>query len=266
MPGDTVLVVDVTAARISEWDPDGILVATHTTDMMRGMPSGQFDDGRLIRTSAQLSGATTGYAHSPLNVVAYAPGGISEDTIALIPGVELFTISSEGRVYNFRVPFGSDPLNTVRGQRLYYVNADASEIQVRRSDGSLEKLVRRDITPRVVTSDDIEWWRRDLSANSGDRVRPVLEVLFQEVAVPETMPAYSSLHVDDAGNIWAQDYTRSDEGAPRCQIFNPDGRWLGSVQMPERLQVTEIGADYVLGIHRDELDVESVRLYQIEKP
>ncbi|MEX0890808.1 MAG: hypothetical protein WEB88_01470 [Gemmatimonadota bacterium] len=36
--------------------------------------------------------------------------------------------------------------------------------------------------------------------------------------------------------------------------------------MPEALEVTEIGTDYVLGIHRDKLDVERVRLYPIQRP
>ena len=48
-------------------------------------------------------------------------------------------------------------------------------------------------------------------------------------------------------------------------MFDPEGRLLGSVQMPERFRPTHIGADFVLGVARDEMDVERVRLYTLEK-
>ena len=47
--------------------------------------------------------------------------------------------------------------------------------------------------------------------------------------------------------------------------FDPDGRWLGTVEMPAGPRVREIGDDYVLGTATDELDVEHVRLHRLVK-
>jgi hypothetical protein len=41
--------------------------------------------------------------------------------------------------------------------------------------------------------------------------------------------------------------------------------WLGEVALPSTLGVTEIGEDYVLGTWRDEMDVEYVRMYSLDR-
>ena len=46
-------------------------------------------------------------------------------------------------------------------------------------------------------------------------------------------------------------------------VFNPDGAWLGLVQVSEQLRVFEIGSDYLLGSETGEFDVEYVVLYRI---
>jgi hypothetical protein len=43
------------------------------------------------------------------------------------------------------------------------------------------------------------------------------------------------------------------------------GRILARVQMPSKFRVQEIGEDYVLGVWRDDLDVESVRVYGLRR-
>jgi hypothetical protein len=48
--------------------------------------------------------------------------------------------------------------------------------------------------------------------------------------------------------------------------LDPDGRWLGEITFPERFVLTDVGFDYVLGWWRDDLGVESVRLYDLIKP
>jgi hypothetical protein len=77
------------------------------------------------------------------------------------------------------------------------------------------------------------------------------------------------------GHLWVEAHATHDEllgGSPgdvaagRWSVFTPEGRWLGTARTPAGLRVTEIGADYVLGVAVDSLDVESVRLHAIVKP
>ena len=48
-------------------------------------------------------------------------------------------------------------------------------------------------------------------------------------------------------------------------VFEPDGRWLGTVRMPEGLDLSQVGEDFILGTHRDDLGVERVRLYGLTR-
>ena len=61
---------------------------------------------------------------------------------------------------------------------------------------------------------------------------------------------------------------------PPFEILAPDGTWLGSVTLPPGLHhafiqyqapYMEIGDDYVLGVWTDELDVQYVRMYRINR-
>ena len=48
-------------------------------------------------------------------------------------------------------------------------------------------------------------------------------------------------------------------------VFDPEGRVLGFVETPEGLWIWEIGEDYILGRADDELGVESVQLWPLER-
>ena len=48
-------------------------------------------------------------------------------------------------------------------------------------------------------------------------------------------------------------------------LFRPDGVYLGTVKLPHGLRVMEIGADYVLGVATDDLDIQYVHLYGLDR-
>lgn len=71
----------------------------------------------------------------------------------------------------------------------------------------------------------------------------------------DTRPAHGRFLEDLGENLWVADFDPSyaRRGLPPSStwtVFGPEGRWLGSVETPAGLAVTEIGEDYVLGIAR----------------
>jgi len=60
-----------------------------------------------------------------------------------------------------------------------------------------------------------------------------------------------------------QHFPRPGEARNRWSVFDPTGVWLGELSLPASLRVTDIGADYVLGVYRDEFGQESVRRYAL---
>ncbi len=85
------------------------------------------------------------------------------------------------------------------------------------------------------------WVRRGPTELDGEYAR------VREVTGPDdmrwTVPAHSGLH----------------------DVFRPDGVYLGTVKLPHDLRITEIGADYILGVVRDEMDVQYVWMYGLER-
>jgi hypothetical protein len=83
---------------------------------------------------------------------------------------------------------------------------------------------------------------------------------------PAEAPAFGSLIlVDTQGHIWVPEYSVHDEGM-EWQVFDSEYRLLGTVMTPARFTPRYIGDDMLLGVWRDEFDVEYVRGYELVKP
>lgn len=152
-------------------------------------------------------------------------------------------------------------------------------------DGS-ERLVRRSWTPEAVPEVAKARYRQSMERRIGEHgelPRPIAELAraqVAELAFADTLPAFGRFVIALDGHIWVAPYQTAEQlesddaersaqsanGARPWSVFDPDGRWLGTVAMPEGLRVTEIGADYVLGVWTDELDIPYVRLHSVVKP
>ena len=83
--------------------------------------------------------------------------------------------------------------------------------------------------------------------------------------LPDTKPAFVEIFVDPLGNVWLSLFLAAAETDAPWTVFGADGRFLGSVVMPPSIEVIDIGEEYVLAVWQDELDVEYIRLHEIER-
>ncbi len=82
--------------------------------------------------------------------------------------------------------------------------------------------------------------------------------LREHLPEPDSIPNVDRLVVDDLGMVWVGSYV-ADPAAPRLyEVYDPEGRFVARVTMPGGVEVVEIGAGHVLGVNRDEMDVERV--------
>lgn len=126
-----------------------------------------------------------------------------------------------------------------------------AEAVVAPSRADIDKLVEFRLAPWDMTPEDREHFTE---VQLGD---------YAEMPLPEIMPVFSRLLVDDVGWLWAELY-RFDVRAPMTWlVFGPNGEGFGSVDMPPDLDVRQIGRDFVLGVWRDELEVEYVRRHAL---
>ena len=142
---------------------------------------------------------------------------------------------------------------------------DKYEFRAYADDGSLVRIVRRDHETRMPRAADIL---------VDPRLRPELRIPMERemLSVPqsqiaETFPAFSWVMADAAGYLWVKEYQppREQRPVPLWTIFNPEGRVLGFLETPVGLNLWEIGADYILGHIEDELGVEYVQVWPLER-
>jgi hypothetical protein len=127
-----------------------------------------------------------------------------------------------------------------------------------------------------MTEARMDAWRADERAryerisarNPGALGTQMIERMLADMRFRAAIPAHAQrMYADALGNLWLQAYQLPGHDGPSTWlVFDTDGQWLGTVDMPAAFTVNEIGPDYVLGVARDSLDVQYVRMYRLEKP
>lgn len=110
----------------------------------------------------------------------------------------------------------------------------------------------------------VEMSLQDISSDNSRR--QYARFYAQDLPLPDSTPALRALEVDAEGNLWAERYRLFWEQESIWDVLDPEGAWLGTVELPENVDVFEIGSDYLLGRHRDELGVERLVVYDLVKP
>lgn len=83
---------------------------------------------------------------------------------------------------------------------------------------------------------------------------------------PDSSGALRTLMVTPQGRIWVPGDRPPAETPTDWLVFDLQGHALARVTTPPRFQPQEIREDYLIGLFRDEVDVNYVHLYALEKP
>ena len=81
----------------------------------------------------------------------------------------------------------------------------------------------------------------------------------------EFFPAFSSLQSDLLGFLWVREYNFPEQDENIWTVFDADGRVQGFMETPAEVDVFEIGEDYILSGTTDELGVERVQLWLLDR-
>ena len=90
---------------------------------------------------------------------------------------------------------------------------------------------------------------------------------YEDFPVPDFHPAYSALIANPEGFLFVQSPEIPDDNSVVLDVFDHEGRLVGALSVPDGIdEILEIGSGHLLGLHRDEFDVEYVRLYDLSRP
>jgi hypothetical protein len=274
--GDSLVVGDYNNRRVSVFGPDGRLVRAVPLDAGGSrdftFPVGYLGDGSVLLSSGGVfdGNARTGVSRDSVTYLRLAPAGGAPRRLGRFVGSEMFVQSGGGAVMVGPRAFGRSAEISVVPDGFFYGSSDTYQIGRYDASGRLLRLVRRPQATRAVTPADIERYResrlKQAAEARGGRFRQMQEKSLAAMSYPETMPAHGRIQADRAGNLWVSDFQVTPEDPGKWTVFDPEGRMLGTVSTPARFRVFEIGEDYVLGVWKDELDVDHVRLFALEKP
>lgn len=278
--GDTLVVVDVQLRRISLVDArEGFLRSAAISEELGGgiFPQGMFQDrsivvgGGFYWSSGHGGQLTEGYTRRETSYLSSSLDGRLVTDFGVFRGSEFFMQilrSGDHMGMSARlIPFGKYAMQAVGPRHLFVASGDRWEVRAFAADGALERIIRLDRAPTPITQADLAAYIEEQVAVASDptRAQEIRQGL-AEMPILEVMPAFAGLKADALGYLWVERYRRPGDSIPVFDVLDPEGRVTSRVALPEPMEVLEIGADYILGLHRDELEVEYVRLYGLTRP
>lgn len=279
--GDTIVVPDMGNQRITLIPPEGE-ATSFPLRMEQGIPMG-FDlsaSGELIsqRRTMNFQDPTAEVGDEDV-VLSQAYDGTITDTLLTPPRGGTFKMTGGGPQITL---FAPEPQWTTLGDdRIAYASSDAYRISVYGSGGELERIVTFPHQPQMITETE------------QGRITDLVKRLWEENGVPpqaieqmagslsfaERWPAFTRMRGGPHGTLWVQrvrdmdDMTEDelenwnpqlDQGDPRWDVFEADGRYGGVVELPARFTPFALEEDRIYGVFRDDFDVQYVRVYRLD--
>jgi hypothetical protein len=283
--GDSLYVADSQLARVSVFDANGQFGRSFRMDPPNevfGTPSleASFADGEFMGES---------YLHEALREEYEEQGKLPQALVRLSPDGEVLHVIGGLRAAPCSsiqctrlILFGFRPGVSIHSDAVFYAFNDQYRITIHDRGGEVRRIISRDHVSVPVDRQGIDHYvERHFEPARQERARSILAAAMDDV---RRMPAFGHITTDAVGNLWVEEVTdvRADmvlffmdpfnapSHPPRqtgsaWAVYAPDGGYCCTVGMPSRFSPTDIGDDYVIGVFTDELGVESVRSYGLNK-
>ncbi|MEX2281393.1 MAG: hypothetical protein WEE89_02770 [Gemmatimonadota bacterium] len=283
-PGDSIGTWHHESRRLQVYDDSGRYARAVTFELPRDMPSrsypallGPLRTGMVLFLVPPEKRDAVGIRRDSNLYIRYRADGTQAGLMARRPGFTRYTseISSPrgGTFRAERAPlFAPAGVGQSSGDLMYYTRGDLAQIEVFDTLGSVRLIARRAVAAQPVTEELVAAYKQeaaDRAVASGQTSpawwRSQQEREFDQALRADSVSHYRRLEIDRDGNIWAREPELPGMTTVKWYVFDADGRWVTTVNTPRRFQVYEIGRDYMLGSIEDELGVEYVVLFKLDK-
>ena len=270
-PGDSLWVYDFGLRRFTVLTGEGEPVRTVSVGGTLSSVGavGRLPDGSFVvkeSWSSHLHDNTRqGLVRDPVAVARLSSDGTKLDTVAVVAGREVFLSTEDGRAVMSAPLFARSSSAAMGNETVFVGDQETFEVLRYSPAGTLQQIIRVGDADLQLTTGHTQQLKEELLTREPEQRRAMMRTHLDAMAVPPTRPAYGSLMIDALGNLWAGEYARYPAVPRTWTVFAATGELLGAVTVPEQFKVLQIGADWILGVGRDELDVEYVRVYRLAK-
>lgn len=271
--GDSVFVYDPAHSRLTIYDSLGEFVGTEPVLRPAGdaPPYDFFCSERTLafvhRSPAPPAGIGPRRPRVAISLVRI--GGGDPVDLGTFPASERYFDGSN----DFPRPLGKETSVAVGREALYvgtgdYRSSDGDHFEVSSFSTAGEPL------PTLVASEPrVEVKRRHIDTYLDDRFerrsgprRTAFRRRLERIQYPHVFPPHGRILVDPLENLWVEEYPRPGTSVRQWRVFaTGGGEKIGGLQVPGSFTLTQIGSRHVVGLHRDRMGVEFVRVYELIK-
>lgn len=274
---DSILALDVWGQRVSYFDAAGNFGRSVRLEPNAELPVPRpvafFGGGSFLATQGTFAlggDAPAGRVERSLEPLYHiSSDGLTATQIGSFPGRERVIVPTgpRGGLERRQRPFGRGTAFAATFDRFYVADNESYEIRAYSITGKLTQVIRKQAFPIPLEASDIQVYEDSVLATVNAASRPQMRVLFAKMPPPpQTYPAFEpDIHIDGDLNLWVKESNRLGDHRSRWSVFSAGGELLGVIEMPPGVEVLDIGIDYVLGLQRDELQVEYVQLFQLRR-
>jgi hypothetical protein len=275
--GDSLVVLDRRQRRVSIIHPDQGFVRSFTPvegTVAYPIAGWLFQTGSILFEDipGMESGAfQEGFHRSPVPYASSDMEGALHTDFGELPGAEMKTITRQTdhgvATMMSTVPFGKSPQVAVAGDLLFYGGQDEFQIDVYGSDGALRRIIRVDQDPVPVTEGDLSAFiEEELAGFSDENQARTRRRDLEDMPLVDQRPPHGPLFADAQGFLFVKEYLMPGDEVARVWVFDPQGALVGEFQLPEGLEVLDVGEDYLLALYEDDYEVEYVQLFDLTRP
>jgi hypothetical protein len=271
LPGGTLAVRDAPMPRNNIFDTTGAFVKTVTLavppEAARPATVGAFADGALLEIAYESEEGTAPgeVVRSAVRYLRYSQTGAPVALLSRVASAPRY-VHGAGNVTHYPyLPFAVEPVMVADSATVLLLRDGSPEIERLDLEGRMLARIRWQPQRRPVTAAIYKQYvTNDLARTSNPEQRRLYETFYKlSLPLPDLVPAYRDLYVDDTRHIWVERYRLPGEVERVWDVLDPAGRWLGALTLPGRFWLHRAGAGYLLGTQMDSLDVERMQLYSL---
>ncbi len=279
--GDSVLAWDPQLDRATLITPDGAVARTFrfaerdtsTISRFGFTPVDLSADGTVLlagRVGASNS-EKGGVRRDPVPLRRGFVDGTVGRQLVVVPGSENVVVTGTSFVTMFERPFGLRTTTVASGSHLMVSTGEFDGVMRFDSVGTLASVWRIDRPRRAVAETDVAVVLAMRVEQLNQLPRAFAEAVhaaLEGVGYPGVLPTFDAMLRDETGALWLRNDVgpvQRDSIPRQWTVFDPRGTWLGEVQLPRRVEVQQITRDRILGIWKDDDEVEHVRLYRLRR-
>jgi 6-bladed beta-propeller len=278
---DTLLAADRRLNRIQAFNRDGQYLGSSTPQadfpsFFPPQPVGVMADGIIIALAYSTPRPADGPQRPPVLIARLQRGSAVWDSLATIRGPEQMVTSTPTGISMASYTFGAYPDLAIGSDVIAEIDASIFGLKLLDRAGNLLRQVVVTQPPRPVTGGVLTAYVEDQLSHWPPGASEAERQAFRQGVLRSPhgaqLPLSRAVEMDRAGRVWVEVYPEPGTSISEFEVFDSHGDWLGRVQMPPGLDRgtnpstapgLEIGANYILGVWRDEADVETVRLYTV---